>query len=328
MLADRFENFTPEEWAKIINSNPYLYLVIFLHFSKDGNVYSISGLKRAPVSWAIFFGEISAVQEGDYFTALDLKVLYDDPRSNPDIASMAMKLSELARSPYGQALIAAGGRKGLLLKAFEKGVSRLAFFILVGSRLVLERKYFPRHKIRLFSGTDLLDFLASRVYIAPSVDETERYYFTKQIHDALMKLMGIVRDNPLKRWKLSFQERLKQILSENGLERPEEIVEFFMYENMRRRYPDFCQYYKSGEICHKNMKKENFNCFFCGCPEFYASYYNVSEKQFGKCLLGSKKGKYDETGHWDCSDCSFVHYPKYVLRFLREKPWYFDLSSK
>lgn len=320
MFVDKFENFTPEEWAKLINSNPNLYLVIFLHFGNDGKAYNMSGLKRTALSWAPFFSEIAANQDADYYTPLDISVLYDYPIVPDDIISKVKELNALAQSPYGQALIEAGGRKGLLLKAFEKGVSRLALFIIVTSRLIWEKKYFSLEKVKLLNGAELLDYLASRVYVYPSLDEKESYNFTKQIHDALLDLIGIVPDNPLKEWMEEFKLKLAKILIDNDITRPEEVVEFFMYNNLKFRYPDFCPLFARGEICHKNMKKENFNCFFCACPYFYTAYYNVRERQFGKCRLGSRKGRYDESGQWNCSECSFVHYPKYVLRYLTDIP--------
>ncbi len=51
-------------------------------------------------------------------------------------------------------------------------------------------------------------------------------------------------------------------LSEN------ELIEYFLYENMQKNEPDFCLLYKENKKCH-DMK--NLNCYLCACPEFRSS---------------------------------------------------------
>lgn len=322
MFVDRLESFTPEDLALVIKKYPKVYLVIFLHFDDDGKVYRLSGIKRTSTSWVPFYSEIYEEDVGDYLDPVkDLSVAYLEL---PVIEHSINVLNEYALTSIGRSLIESGGRKGLILRAFETKYSKLSLFILYGSKLVFDKNFFSIPKVLTLDGEKLLEYLSQRVMIFPSKDSKENYNFTQQVYRAIMDLYGFDSESPLKKWKLSFHEKVCKIIRENNLTSPEEVVEFFMYENMKERYPDFCPLYKENKTCHEKLSKDSFNCFFCACPHFISSLYNKTEKKFGGCSLNSKNGLYNEYGYWDCTKCYFVHHPRYALRYLRENPWTLD----
>jgi len=83
-----------------------------------------------------------------------------------------------------------------------------------------------------------------------------------------------------------------------------QVLEIFSFENMQRKYPDFCLCCKKNKPCHD---MENMNCFFCFCPEYDNS------KEEGGCKRNSEKGKWFVNENlakgkiWDCSDCDYPH---------------------
>jgi len=106
-----------------------------------------------------------------------------------------------------------------------------------------------------------------------------------------------------------------------GLDK-EEVVEYFMFDNMVKKEPDFCRLYAQNRKCHD---MEELNCYLCGCPNFrfYQSPRQEEHLQIHSvCSIDSKDGKrfYAETKvHQDCSGCTIPHTKAYVLRHFDRK---------
>lgn len=91
----------------------------------------------------------------------------------------------------------------------------------------------------------------------------------------------------------------------------EQIFEYFNYDNMRVKEPNFCILYKTGEKCH-DIK--NLNCFYCACPYFVLNNsvnpkiksYCSNPKGNPKILKNKKKG----FTFIDCSNCVIPHIMK------------------
>lgn len=107
---------------------------------------------------------------------------------------------------------------------------------------------------------------------------------------------------------------LMQKLKARGLSK-EQIIDYFDFDNMRKKEEEFCELYAAGRKCH-SMKK--LNCFLCACPCF--RFYNTpltkeSVTIVSECSIASKNGKalmVKNERHQDCSGCIVPHSRKYV----------------
>ena len=123
--------------------------------------------------------------------------------------------------------------------------------------------------------------------------------------------------NPLKMWFIEFKKKRDKIVEENNLKTPEEIVEFFTYSHISKKYPDFCPLFKLKQKCH-NLNEDELVCYFCACPFYDYDYYNEEKKEYGRCKINSIYGKRNEYGYWDCSGCLLPHRKKFVLNYLKK----------
>ena len=96
----------------------------------------------------------------------------------------------------------------------------------------------------------------------------------------------------------------------------DEIIEYFCYENMAKKEPDFCPLYKQNKKCH-DMKE--LNCYLCACPHFrfdddgLDTYNGV--KVLSKCEINNgAKIKSGEVIHHNCSTCSVPHHKHFVKK--------------
>jgi len=106
-------------------------------------------------------------------------------------------------------------------------------------------------------------------------------------------------------------------LTEQGLDK-EQIIDYFDFENMKEKEPDFCPLYAQNKKCHA-MKE--LNCYLCSCPNFRFNdkgFKKVNDKTlFSTCSIESKDGRqgiYGEAIHQDCSGCTVPHHRAYVQK--------------
>ena len=98
----------------------------------------------------------------------------------------------------------------------------------------------------------------------------------------------------------------------------EEIIEYFDFENMKEKEPDFCPLYAKNKKCH-DMKY--LNCYLCACPNFRFNDNGIKmiedKTQYSYCSIDSKDGRqgvYGEKIHQDCSQCQVPHTKEYVTK--------------
>ncbi len=93
-----------------------------------------------------------------------------------------------------------------------------------------------------------------------------------------------------------------------------EIIEYFNYENMKLKHPDFCLLFTSNSKCH-DMK--NLNCYWCGCPYFRFNDDGIEIKEnrvvYSICTKGLGESFVSKDAiHQDCSSCILPHSTKFI----------------
>ena len=90
-----------------------------------------------------------------------------------------------------------------------------------------------------------------------------------------------------------------------------EVIDYFLYENMQQKHPDFCPLYESNTKCHE---MDELNCYFCACPHFRFSDAGISKEKgktrYSLCHIDAKDSADFETEdaiHLDCSACELPH---------------------
>jgi len=126
-------------------------------------------------------------------------------------------------------------------------------------------------------------------------------------------------------WLREHGEKHKKIVKKllrDGLTQ-EAIIEYFDFESMKTKEPDFCPLYAEDKKCHD---MESLNCYLCSCPNFRFSDDGIKsverKTQYSYCNIDSKDGKqgvYGDKIHQDCSRCQVPHTKEYVKK-------YFDLD--
>jgi len=103
-----------------------------------------------------------------------------------------------------------------------------------------------------------------------------------------------------------------------------DVVQYFIFENMVEKEPDFCELYATKTKCHEMYE---LNCYMCGCPHFrfYQSPVREEDVVFHSvCSINSKRGKRSIRGedeiHQDCSQCNIPHGEDYIFSHF-DRDW-------
>ena len=113
--------------------------------------------------------------------------------------------------------------------------------------------------------------------------------------------------------------RIVQKLSAYGLTK-NEIIAYFVFENMVEKEPEFCLLYANKQKCHDVAY---LNCYLCACPHFRFDDEGL-EKENGiviksACAIASKKSAlfvHEGIGHLDCSKCTIPHTKAFVEKYF------------
>ncbi len=111
-------------------------------------------------------------------------------------------------------------------------------------------------------------------------------------------------------WHTNHGIKHKKILDKLTHLSDDEVIEYFDYENMKKKEKDFCVLYGQNKKCH-DMKE--LNCYLCACPNFRVN----STESF--CAINSKDGsKINGKNfiHQDCSKCTVPHTKAYVKKYF------------
>jgi len=125
-----------------------------------------------------------------------------------------------------------------------------------------------------------------------------------------------------KQWLEEFTCKRKNILEKLKNHSDEEVVDYFVFENMVEKEPDFCLLYKEKKKCHDT---EYLNCFFCACPYFNFNDNGLTKERDlivkSECTIKSKhagKFVYEGVEHLDCSTCNVPHSKKFAITSLKK----------
>jgi len=131
-------------------------------------------------------------------------------------------------------------------------------------------------------------------------------------------------------WFQEHGERHKKIIQKIAHLSDEEIIEYFRFENMVKKEPDFCPLYAKNKKCHESRE---LNCYFCACPNFRFNDegFNIEKGKtlFSKCTIDSKDGTQyisNEAIHQNCSGCFIPHSEAYIKKHFTRN--WFEAMSK
>jgi len=103
-----------------------------------------------------------------------------------------------------------------------------------------------------------------------------------------------------------------------------ELIDYFDFNNMKVRHPDFCPLYPKDQKCHE---MEKLNCYFCACMHFRFDDRGIEtengKKLYSFCSIDSKnRGTYEDEKsiHNDCSNCKVPH-KKHVIEKYFSRDW-------
>lgn len=101
----------------------------------------------------------------------------------------------------------------------------------------------------------------------------------------------------------------------------DEIIAYFVFENMQLKELSFCPLYERNKKCH-NLRY--LNCFLCACPNFRFNDEGVLKEgdiiTKSICSINSKKSAFlthKKVKHLDCSACSVPHTKNYVKKHFK-----------
>jgi len=121
-------------------------------------------------------------------------------------------------------------------------------------------------------------------------------------------------------WLREHAKKHKKIIEkllQDGLTQ-EAIIDYFDFDNMKIKEPDFCPLYAQNKKCHD---MESLNCYLCSCPNFRFNDEGIEKveqkTQYSYCNIDSKDGRqgvYGDKIHQDCSRCQIPHTKEYVRK--------------
>lgn len=123
-----------------------------------------------------------------------------------------------------------------------------------------------------------------------------------------------------KEWNEDFTQKRDTIIAKLQKMRfsHKEIVDYFVFENMVKKEPDFCLLYAQNKKCHDTSY---LNCMMCACPFFRFDDDGLAKEGDllikSECTINSKNAKrfvYEGVVHLDCSDCKVPHTKQFVMK--------------
>ncbi len=126
-------------------------------------------------------------------------------------------------------------------------------------------------------------------------------------------------------WYQAHGEKHKAIMSKLVHLSDDEVINYFRFENMVEKEPDFCPLYKEHKKCHD---MEVLNCYLCACPNFRFDDKGLEKVEnrtlYSICNIESKDGSQyftDDAIHQNCSGCLVPHNEAYINKVF-DRDWF------
>jgi len=104
----------------------------------------------------------------------------------------------------------------------------------------------------------------------------------------------------------------------------DELIDYFDFDNMKVKHPDFCPLYPKDQKCHE---MEKLNCYLCACMHFRFNDSGIDivngKRRYSDCSIDSKNRALfedDNSIHNDCSNCKVPH-KKHVIKKYFSRDW-------
>ncbi|SFV62201.1 hypothetical protein MNB_SV-6-371 [hydrothermal vent metagenome] len=127
-----------------------------------------------------------------------------------------------------------------------------------------------------------------------------------------------------KKWYESHAQKHAEILKSLSHLSKEEVIEYFDFDNMKIKHPEFCPLYPKDQKCHDI---ESLNCYFCACMHFRFDDNSIKveggKRVYSYCSIESKNSATFETKdsiHNDCSNCKVPH-KAHVIKKYFDRDW-------
>ncbi len=121
-----------------------------------------------------------------------------------------------------------------------------------------------------------------------------------------------------KEWFTEHGKKHAKIVAKLSHLSDEEIVDYFDFENMKQKEPDFCPLYAKNKKCHD---MQELNCYLCACPYFRFDDEGLFEKNSNIvksiCSIDAKNSStitHDGVTHLNCSNCVIPHKKSFILK--------------
>ena len=127
-----------------------------------------------------------------------------------------------------------------------------------------------------------------------------------------------------KEWFDQHARKHKEIVDSLGDLSDDELIEYFDFDNMKVKHPDFCPLYPKNQKCHD---MEKLNCYLCACMHFRFNDNGIKKAGdktiYSYCGIDSKNSSRfeNETSiHNDCSNCKVPH-KKHIIEKYFSRDW-------
>ena len=126
-------------------------------------------------------------------------------------------------------------------------------------------------------------------------------------------------------WFQEHGEKHKAIMKKLRHLSDDDVIKYFIFENMVEKEPDFCPLYQDNKKCHD---MENLNCYLCACPNFRfddEGFKQIEEKTlYSTCDINSKDGSQyisNDAIHQNCEGCKVPHHEAYIQKVFK-RDWF------
>ena len=131
-------------------------------------------------------------------------------------------------------------------------------------------------------------------------------------------------------WFQEHGEKHKSIMKKLRHLSDDDVIKYFIFENMVEKEPDFCPLYKDNKKCHD---MENLNCYLCACPNFRfddEGFKQIGDKTlYSTCDIDSKDGSQfisEDAIHQNCEGCGVPHHEAYIKKVFK-RDWFEVMRS-